>query len=313
MLPLRLNGQSEFETLSLPYKLVLPLMDSIAIYVKAKRLFFTKTLGREPLTNSLFVDGISRNSRRVKDGQAKWPALEATYNFSLGEGSNPVVKTIDSFWMNIRNAQAVRNRLIIAKKELRNAIMKCASNSDGRTVEIVSLAAGSAQAVIETIAELRNLSNQFGRVRIRALLIDNDETALAYARTLADSHGVSESVEIKEGNVIKFDHILNKLDRTPDIIEMMGLMDYLRNKLAIGLIKKIARVLPLNGAFLTCHIHPNSEAFFLRTVVNWDMIYRTVDEFKYLLVDGGFATSVLHTEPHNIHSVAVMYKSQSTS
>jgi len=301
------SGHDKFETLTWPYIVALPFMVLIAMYVNAKRKLFNMVTGREPSTNFWFVDGISHNSRKVKDGHAKWPALETTYNFSQGEGSNSVVRTIDHWWMNIRNAQAVRNRLKIAKRELKKAIVEQARAKKGK-VEIVSLAAGSAQAVIEVISELQNSQSVPNTISVRALLVDIDTTALRYAQKLAEQHNVSHLIETKEDNVLRFDHALKKLDCSPDIVEMMGLLDYLDDKLAVLLIKKIHRVLPKNGIFLTCHIHPNSEEFFVRNVVNWNMLYRSVRKLNELIVDGGFRDISVHTEPHNIHSVAVGFK-----
>jgi hypothetical protein len=64
----------------------------------------------------------------------------------------------------------------------------------------------------------------------------------------------------------------------------------------------------MEGFFLTCHIHPNMESYFLRYVINWDMLYRTKHQLEDLLVEGGFLSAELHTEPHLIHSVAVAQK-----
>ena len=78
--------------------------------------------------------------------------------------------------------------------------------------------------------------------------------------------------------------------------------------LAVAVIKMVNRRLTENGYFLTCHIHPNLESYFLWHVVNWGMLYRTRWELRLLLVRGGFLLPVLHSEPHRIHSVAVVQK-----
>ncbi|PIR86429.1 hypothetical protein COU13_00905 [Candidatus Kaiserbacteria bacterium CG10_big_fil_rev_8_21_14_0_10_43_70] len=290
-----------FEHTVWPYRLVLPFMVVTALYVHAKK-FFLSLNDQYPAINCWYVDGLSKNSRRVKEGSAKWQALDACYNFSHGEGKNWFTRTLDMFWMNVRNAQAVRNRLIIAREELCRAIINQANNSPNREVKILSLAAGSAQAVIEALSALRRSQN----VHIRAVLIDQDETALAHAEALARDCGVADLVETRLGDVLFFDRILGEF--RPDIIEMMGLMDYLRDKLAVQLLRKIYRYLPEGGSFLTCHIHPNSEAYFLRQVVDWKMLYRTVGQFEDILVGGGFLDLSFRTERHNIHTVAIATK-----
>lgn len=111
---------------------------------------------------------------------------------------------------------------------------------------------------------------------------------------------------MKECDVLFFNRVLDGF--VPDIIEMMGLTDYLKDKLAIALIKKIRRYLANGGTFITCHVHPNGESYFLKHIVNWKMIYRTLDAFENIIIDGGFIGSRFVTEPHNIHSIAIAKK-----
>ena len=290
-----------FEHTVWPYRLALPFMVATALYVHLKK-FFLSLSDQRPTTNCWYVDGLSENSCRVKEGSAKWQALDACYNFTHGEGRNWLIRTLDTFWMNVRNAQAVRNRLIIAREELCRTIINQANKSPKREVKILSLASGSAQAVIEALSELRRKRN----VQVRAMLVDQDESALRHAQNLARDHGVADLVETRLGDVLFFDRILGEFK--PDIIEMMGLMDYLRDKLAIQLVRKIRRHLPEGGSFLTCHIHPNSESYFLRQVVDWKMLYRTVGQFEDILVGGGFLDFSFRTELHKIHTVAVTTK-----
>jgi 2-polyprenyl-3-methyl-5-hydroxy-6-metoxy-1,4-benzoquinol methylase len=280
------------------YRFALPFMMTLAAFAQIKKSICA-VLGYKPRHNCLLGDGMSVNGQRVRDGAARWAALDAIYNFMSGEGSSAIHRAIDTWWMQIRNAQAVRNRLKIAKRELRTAIESIAG--PGKTVHILSLAAGSAQGVIEILADCAHAG-----MNVRALLLDQDESALRHARELARKNGVENRVETKLCNVLFFDR---QVADKPDIIEMMGLVDYLKDPLAISLFRKIWRTLKPNGFLLTCHIHPNSESYFLRHVINWSMTYRTPDEFEDLLISGKFLAPRLITEPHGIHSVAVAHKS----
>ncbi|HUY05125.1 MAG TPA: class I SAM-dependent methyltransferase family protein [Candidatus Paceibacterota bacterium] len=293
-----------FEHLTFPYQLAIPFLFLIGAYVQAKKAIYRFFGGRTcvPTTNFWLVDWISINSRRVRDGAAKWLALDAVYNFRQGEGANWIVRAFDNYWMHIRNAQAVRNRLIIVKRELAGAILKVSkTKTGGEPVRVLSLAAGSGQGVIEVLADMRRAG-----VHCEVMLVDQDGTALAHARKLAKQHGVSDMITTREGNVIAFKRELH--GSRPDIIEMCGLMDYLEDNLAIALIKRIYHYLQPDGFFLTCHIHPNAEAYFLWHVVNWGMLYRTRKQLRDLLIAGEFLDPKLFTEPHRIHSVAVAQK-----
>lgn len=297
--------ESTFEHLVLPYRLALPFLFIIGAYVQGKKALYRFVGGRTcvPKTNFWLVDWISINSRRVKDGAARWPSLDAVYNFRKGgEGGNWITRALDNYWMHIRNAQAVRNRLIIVKRELDMAVRSVAkTKTGGEPVRILSLAAGSGQAVIEVMADLKRIG-----VRCEVLLVDQDESALAYACKLAVQHNVGAMITCRKGNVVAFKRELH--GSRPDIVEMCGLTDYLEDGLAIALFKRIYTHLQPDGFFLTCHIHPNLESYFLWHVVNWEMLYRTRKQLQSLLVSGSFLDAKLHTEPHRIHSVAVAQK-----
>ncbi len=292
------HPRADFETLTWPYHLAVPFMYALGFYVFLKKAAFA-ALERKPGINSALVDGMSINSRRMKEGATRWPSLDTCYNFTTGQGPTALHRTIDVWWMKIRNAQAVRNRLKIARRELRAAIDHHAS--PGRPVRILSLAAGTAQGVIEVAAEYARAGQT-----IEILLVDQDATALRHARDLANRHNIE--IATIEGNVLMFTRVIGEFQA--DIVEMMGFLDYLRRPLAIMLLKKIRKYLNHGGTFFCCHIHPNSESYFLKWVVEWDggMLYRTIGEFQDVLVEAGFFTPVLITEPHGIHTVSVARK-----
>ncbi len=287
-----------YESLAWPYILALPFMYAIGFYVMLKKALL-KALGIEVQLNCWFVDGLSINSRRMKEGATRWPSLNTCYNFSVGEGRTALHRALDTCWMHIRNAQAVRNRLKIAKRELAVAVR--AIGAPGRPVRILSLAAGTAQGVIEVAAE----SKRFG-IDCEIVLVDHDVTALRYARDLADRNGVE--IKTIEGNVLMFNKFIGPF--TADIVEMMGFLDYLDGTLGEKLLRKIWRHLQSGSYFFCCHIHPNGERYFLKYVVDWDsgMLYRTVPEFKEVLHKGNFLTPRIVTEPLGIHSVSVARK-----
>ena len=292
----------EFEHRVWPYRLILPLLFVVGAYVQVKKLVYRLFGGQTcvPETNCWFIDGTSINSRRVKDGARGWRALDTVYNFRRGgEGTNALVRAVDDFWLQIRNAQAVRNRLIIVKRELRKAVLEIVrANPAGEPVHILSLAAGSGQGVIEVVEEL-------GRAGIRCdvLLVDQDDSALEHASVLARVHNVSEQVTIRKADVVYFERELRGFK--PDVVEMCGLLDYLPWKLAVILVKKIHRCLKRDGFFLTCHIHSNWEKYFLWHQENWGMLYRSRKQLREMLTEGGFLEADLYAEPHRIHSVAV--------
>jgi len=294
--------KSEFEHLVWPYRLMVPFLFAIGAWVQVKNVLFHLLFSARPRTSFWAVDGISINSRRVKEGARRWPALDVCYNFVTGEGPNAIVRAIDSYWLHIRNAQAVRNRLKIAKRELRKAIETLVSSGRDEPIRILSLAAGAAQGVIEVATDLWR---QRG-INVEILLIDSDLTALQHARKLARDAGIEDRLSAKVGNVLHFSTMLGGFK--PDIVEMLGMIDYLPDTTIVLMTKKIRHLLSIDGYFLTCHIHPNAERYFLKHVEHWGMRYRSRSKLRDLVEKGGFLGPELYTEPHRIHTVAVARK-----
>jgi ribosomal protein L11 methylase PrmA len=213
----------------------------------------------------------------------------------MEEGSTRFQRAMDKFWMRILNAQAVRNRLIIVRSEVYRAIMLQAGN--GRPIKVLSLACGSALAVIQAaVCAWRE------GVEVRVLLVDKDDEALKGALALAKQHGIADTIATKCGDATQFLSLIN--DFKPTIAEVIWLAEYLDNKSVRQLFGDIRSSLQQNGRFITSQIHHNREAFFLRAILNWSMNYRTVHEFAHSLQAEGFEAKIF-TEPLRIHSVAV--------
>ena len=252
-------------------------------------------------------DRYSKTLQAIKAGATGWKALEIIYNFETDRCKDPLAK----FWVNMRNAQAVRNRFRFAKFLLRKAFIQQANNtgkgSPSNPLFLLSLAAGSAQAVLETVSEVREDSD----LHVNVVLIDSDMSVRSMIRKRIKNLGLSGRVKFVVGSAFKFGEVIRDLP-PPDIVEMLGLLDYLNNKLAVRLCRRIYKQIATGGNFLTCHIHPNPEQDFLRFVINWGhnpyMFYRTIDELKKIALDAGFETVQTHTEPHCIHSIAVCTK-----
>ena len=192
----RIRAQPQnFENKRALYYLLIPLLYLSGLYVQIKALV-ASAFGHVLHTNVWYVDGLSVTSRRVKDGAARWPALDAVYNFEQGEGSLSFVRWVDDMWLHVRNAQAVRNRLKIAKHELRKAILATAQSiwenkERARPIRLLSLAAGSAQGVLEVVAELQKEG-----INVEVVLVDHDITALSYAMSMAEQLHVEQRVRV---------------------------------------------------------------------------------------------------------------------
>lgn len=252
--------------------------------------------------SSSFVDRFSRFNHQAKYGAAGWRSLDLFYNFHekiAPQLNDDLEGSLTRYWIQqMENRQAVTNRIKLVTKLLTETLRQF---SDEPEVRIVSIAAGSAQAVIAAIKNCPQLN-------VKAKLVDADPSAIAEAQRLANEAGLADHFEFVIGTSTDLE-IMCK-DFQPHIIEMVGFMDYRPKKQGIRLVNRIKKQLIRGGYFLTCNIKPNREKLFLDWVLLWPMIYRTAEQFTDLLLDGGFAPEKVKVinEPLDIHVLGVCQK-----
>ena len=288
---------AKFEKRRWPYMLTMPVYWILTFWVMAKKGICRLLDKPVPSTNTFWFDGLGSSGRKVREGVASWRALDIIYNRRFGQ-TKDFRGYVDSFWGNMLNCQAVRNRLKLVKQEIRRAILQFSNHQE---VRLLSLAAGSAQGIIEVIAELKT-----NGLHVRALLLDIDPTALDYAMQLARACGIADQIETVEASVAQVARVSR--DFRPQIIEMLGLLDYIPQAKAIKLVRKIYESLEGKGIFLTCNIRCNSERHFLKWVINWSMIYRTPAELAEIVCKAGFNDCRLVYEPLKIHGLVITRK-----
>lgn len=291
--PKELKEIAGYELPSSALSLRTPLMWLMTISTAVKKIVLREKLK----VNSYWFDGSSTICREVKDNAYSWRALEIIYNL-------PVYATRVSFdgvalyWNGLENAKAVRNRLKLTKTILRRQILKA-----GKTkVKILSIASGSARAVLETMAELKRTHN----ITLEFALLDLDPTAIEYAERLAKELGVFESCKMINGSTTNMYELLG--DYSPDIIEMVGFLEYRSRLKAVSLLERLDALLNKGGVVVVSQIKPNREMYFLRMVMNWPMIYRREEDFRSLLSESGYKNFLIEAEPTGIHMVCVYTK-----
>jgi len=288
-----LNDKIDFENKGkLKYFLSAFFFFVVALWVKIKKIIRPKIK-----TNFYFFDGLCLPCRGIKDNSKNWRALDIIYNYKFNQGNR-----LSDFWLDIRNAQAVRNRLKIVKFLLEKNINELVAR--GQNIRICSIASGSAQGLIEIIALAKSRN-----IDIEYALIDFDPTAHEYAKKLAQLHGVGDLITcyLKKASYIQ----TLSTDFRPSIIEMVGFLEYRNDMQAIELINLIYKILPRGGIFITSQIKPNAENFFLQEVINWPMEYRSVENFQKIMEATSFSKELInfYWEKQKIHFVVEAKKS----
>ena len=233
-------------------------------------------------------------------------ALDTVYQkgYNIYKPKKILEKLARKVWFNTNNAKAVRNRLklvtYLIKKEAENVVKK-----KGK-VKILSIAAGSARAVLDTVEHISQKDN----VQVEALFMDKKESALEYSQNIAKEKSLLDRKNIKlswiQGTAGTF---LENLTEDFDIIEMVGLLDYFDDEKSLEIFKKVReRLTDELSAFVTANITPNKEEPFMSKFVDWRMTYRTPEQLKSLIENSGFSSCTVYHEPLKTHAVALAKK-----
>jgi SAM-dependent methyltransferase len=264
------------------------------------------------LTMSLFPQSISgiiikksnKKAAHVYKNVTTHAALDTLYD--TGKINirkiNIINELIEHLWFNLYNSKAVRNRLKLVKHLLRETITELMKTK--KNIEITSLASGSARAVIEVVSEFQNKNINF-----IVKLLDRNSDALKISKKIVNKNNFENT---------KFEFINDRIrnftgyyqESKPDIIEMVGFLDYLDENKSIKLISKINKTLNQNGVLIIANINDNHEKKFLEKALKWKMNYKSPKLFYKLLLKSGFKEKNIELiyEPFEIHGVAKMKK-----
>ncbi len=284
-----------YEKTRWPYLLSLPVMWLLIIWVVAKKMCL-RIFGQKLKTNTYWLDGVSPVCRKIKEEATSWKALDIVYNHRP-KTIGGIEGAIGDFWLGMMHGQAARNRLRLIKYLLTQKF-----NTSAQEGNILSLASGSAQGIIETLAFLKERN-----IRVRAVLIDSDPEALTRSKELAKKHGVEEQITTIQGNIRDLFRLKKTLSgHLPfDAVEMVGFLEYVSDRTAIRLIESAYSVLRPGGIFLTNSIGNNSERWFLYHVIDWRMKHRKPKHLESLVRAGGFKECRIISEPHSIFHIAL--------
>lgn len=262
-----------------------------------------------PRVGNFLIDRTTSKGKEVRNKATTYYALDTLYTTHKFSSQQGVLKgTIEFLWFKLGNPRAVRNRLKLVKKFLKEIILEKMAQDQDQRMSIFSLGCGSARAITETLYELKK-GNKIDINTFDIKLLDKAPEALELSKKIIDEHQLEESC---------FSFLLNKVrnfdiylgGNKADIIEMVGVLDYLDDNNAIEIFKKIYYNLEVGGFFITANIRKNIETPFVNKTVGWHMIYREPTDLMHLLLAAGFEREKIKIiyEPLKTHGVAFCKK-----
>ncbi|MFH0985265.1 MAG: class I SAM-dependent methyltransferase [Candidatus Omnitrophota bacterium] len=184
-------------------------------------------------------------------------------------------------------AFAIRNR----KEDIKKFIGSLIKSNNGKAIKIMDLASGPCRDINEMLEEIpsdqRNLSID---------CYDQDENAIEYAKTLLGSN--LKFVNFYKENAVRIAFKKSIPNERYDLIFSLGLFDYLDERLAQRLIRALKELLKPNGVLFIANFgekQQNPSFYFLEWVGEWQLIYRSEEEFRKIFLEAGFDEKNLRT------------------
>jgi len=199
-------------------------------------------------------------------------------------------RLFDNYYQMSSICVAVRNR----KEDFKRLITDFIKEKRGRTsIRIMDLASGSCREVRELLS-----SGILDNKRIIFDCYDIEEKAMEYARSLL---GSVHNVNFYKENVLRLaaaKNIGTRIDKRYDFIYATGLFDYFNHKVSVRLISNLKKLLKPGGVIAVANVRDkfsNPSVHFMEWVGDWNLVYRTDEEFKGTFIEAGFKEGELRT------------------
>jgi len=274
---------------------------------KVVNFFLIPVLNSLPAGLQTLLKKTHKSAKEVIEHTTTHQALEVVYNKGYPERSQHLVHHLfHTIWFNTNNAKAVRNRLRLVKRELHDAISRL--SRERRKIAILSIASGSARAVFEVLSQI-----QLGKdTELTATFLDKNSDAIEYSKRLAELYCSGKRMDFQWVN----DRIENFFENQQtgnnkyNIVEVVGLVDYFKDKKAVQVFRTIYDHLADDGILITANINNNPERKFLTEAIGWEMIYRSGEQLASLVMNAGFGAENIKVfyEPLKIHCVLIASK-----
>ncbi|MGD0576583.1 MAG: class I SAM-dependent methyltransferase [Candidatus Staskawiczbacteria bacterium] len=250
----------------------------------------------------------SKDSKELSEDTGSAVAIEIMYGrYKRKLFSRGVLQGFyDLFWHHVvSQPKSIRNRLKIIKKNLKEGILKTIKESPKKQINIVAVGGGSARAIAEVVFE--NFNGLKDR-QIHIVNIDANQKAIEISKKLAKELELYKNFEWICGLAQNIESLIKK--DSSDIVEMVGLLDYLPDKKAQKMLSKIYPILKTGGLLLAGNSAPNKEEKLV-SKIGWPKIYyRSPENFSRLFSASGFSdkNGKIIFEPVKNHMIAVVRK-----
>lgn len=279
-------------------------LEDHGLFRKLLNVFFVPILNNLPKDFKHKIKKTDKAASEVIDNATTHSALEVLYSKGKSFSKNTLLENFFRYiWFNLGNSKAVRNRLKLVQRELRDYLRLAAGHK--KEIHIISIASGSSRAIIEAI----NHDDYLRDVKLSITFLDKSSHAIEYSKKLSVNlvhpHVDLEWIQDTVGSFFRKQPI-----KKFDVVEIVGLLDYFDDQKVLDTFKGIYDLLNTSGILITANINHNEEESFVTRIIDWPMVYRTPEELAILAQKAGFEYNKMKVfyEPLKVHGLVVAKK-----
>lgn len=242
---------------------------------------FVGSVQRELLPYLLLSENARRWYEKPRGFSGDYLTMRNLYNHNTG-GTGAVGLAIDEALLNLPPVKSVRNRRNFLRDELLKTIDE--SQSPPPHCPITSLACGAALEVFDVFETLES------DPPVQFALLDMDREAIDHVENSIDELGVQTRAQTFQKNLIFLVKGRHELDIGPqELIYSAGLIDYFDDEFVGELLDWIYDKLATGGRLILGNFHPrNPTRAFMDHILDWKLVYRTMDDMHRLSKDSKF-------------------------
>ena len=243
------------------------------------------------------IPGIMQNYTYIKPHGYPGDYQIIDWIYTNKTATSGIDKLWDEFYHRQAATQAVRNR----KNFFRNIFGNhCNQYPDGFSV--LNIASGPGRDVAESITDL-NCSAEGVAIHC----VDSDRNSIAYAKEVVGNTPSRVTIHWEVANAFKL-----RTERKYEIVWSAGLFDYLDDRFAVALVRRMWKWTKDGGTMIFGNFHPsNPSRNYMEWCGNWHLIHRTESDLIALCVKAGIAKESVYIdkEPLGINIFCLVAKS----
>lgn len=192
---------------------------------------------------------------------------------------DPRLAKWDEYFHTLTSSRTVRNR----KAYFQSWLRQWEDQNQSHEIRVLNIGCGPSRDVFEYLDNHPNSRAIFE-------CVDHEPKAIAYAKDVCRSF--LDRIEFQQANAFRYQPAC-----PPNLIWSAGLFDYLNNRLATSLLRRLWRWLPPGGELVVGNFSPaNSTRAFMELLGGWMLHHRTEGDLASLARQAGIPDNAIRIE-----------------